>query len=407
MNSVNDIRQRLVDSDLLTSDDADSHLAEWQEETSAWDDVPSEDFVDWLIEQNVITEFQGDAIIQGHVGPFLLGPYRVKEQIAAGRLGAVYRAVHDEFDQPVSLKIFPRSLKDDSEKLARMGREARIFAELDHPNVLRSYEVGCVANTYYLALEDLHGETLAKRLERETRIPYEQACQIMQDVANGLQHLHENDVVHRDLRPDSIWIGENGVNKVIEFGAARDAFAEIDTTDEGAQLTQTETVIGDYEYMAPEQAQDVRDASELSDIYGLGCVLYHCLAGHPPFTDKNPVQLVLKHLNAEVPRISEILEDVPHQLDETLEAMLAKDPTERFQSASDVAYALGQYIKSGADDDRVVVVDVSQQYLDWVNSQKPSEPSQIPDNAVAITPELTDFLGWMSQRQKRRRRRKQ
>ncbi len=403
MNSIEEIRQRLVDGDLLSAAEADEGLTKWRDEIRDYlPDAPPEDFVDWLIEHGRITEFQGDAICAGHTAPFMLGPYTVYEHIAAGRLGGMYRGVQEEFNQPVSLKIFPSSLND--EQLARLGREARIFAELDHANVLRSFEVGRVGNVHYMALEELRGETLAALLEREQRLPYERACAVMRDVARGLQHLHDNEVVHRDLRPENIWVQDNGAAKLFEFGAARDAFASVDTTADGEALTRSDSVVGEYAYMAPEQAQDPCDADHSSDIYALGCVLYHCLAGHPVFTDKNDVKLVLKHVNTVPPRISELIADVPNQVDETLASLLAKVPADRFKSAGDVAFALDQYAKDDAVE-TVEIVGVSQQYFDWIQSKDTNETTGISEDAVAMTPELTEFLSFMGTRSGPRKRR--
>ena len=398
-----EIRRQLVEGGLLSADTVDSYWIAWKEATGGTDST-ADDFVDWLTDQKLITEFQGEAILAGHTGPFLLGLYRVYEHIAPGRLGGFYRAKHDAFQQPVSLKIFPASLKNDPEKLARMGREARIFSELDHPNVPRSYQVGCVGDIYYLALEDLQGETLAARLERDQRIEYGEACRIIRDTAKGLNHLHRNEVIHRDLRPANIWITDTGVPKVIEFGAARDAYAEVDQLEEGAELTKNDTVIGQYDYMAPEQATDLRDAGPPSDIYALGCVLYHCLTGRPPFVESNPIQLVLKHAREEPAKVSDLVSDVPSPIDDTLSGMLSKDPNQRFHSAEQVAFALDQYVPK-EEDEPVAVVPVSQQYLDWVQSQQGDNPHHVSEDSVGISPELTDFLSWISRKKFRRRRR--
>ena len=397
MSTVEDFRQKLIDSQVLSGESADAQLAAWR--ASGGQEAP-EAFIDWLIDQNVITEFQGDAIAHGHSGPFLLGPYRVYEQVAPGLLGGLFRAVQEEFNQPVTLKIFPSSLRADAEKVARMGRELRIFASLDHPHVLRSFQVGQVGNVCYMALEDLKGESLATRLEREKRLPFAEACRIIRDVANGLAYLHKNDIVHRDLRPAHIWLTESGVPKIIEFGSARDAFADLDVEEGGGQVTMSSSVIGDYAYIPPEQASDARSADRRSDIYALGCTLFHCLAGQPPFVDKNPVKLVLRHAREAPPSIHAMFSDVPAQLDETLAGMLAKDPDQRFQKASEAAFALANFVPP--EPERVVIVEVSSHYLEWAKTQQP-EPRKVDESAVGMNPELTRFLIWAARRKKKRK----
>ena len=388
--------QLLVDCGLLSADEVEAQLAAWRDANEALENEEPVDFLDWLVEKELLTEFQRDAVGAGHAVPGLkVGPYRVYEMVAAGRLGSVFRARHDEFDQQVSLKIFPPAAKDDEETLARIGRELRVSLGLEHPNVLRSFDVGCIGTTHYLALEVLHGETLAARLEREGSMSFEDTCRIGYDLAQGLAYLHENDVVHRNVCPETIWITSEGVAKIMEFGAARDAFAEVDTVGD-VQLTTDSTAFGELALTAPEQTQDARRADALSDIYALGATLHVCLAGEPPFTDKNPVRLVVKILTEDVQPISERNSDVPVQFDDTLAGMLAKAPEDRFRDAGQVAAALNQYLPEEVDEERIVIVDVSPGYLEWLESRRKPSNTTLPEDAVGISPELVDFLTWIS-----------
>jgi serine/threonine protein kinase len=412
MTSVDEVRQRLIHSGLLQSEVLESQIATWS--AVALDRTDGASLVDYLIDQELLTEFQGEAILAGHTGPFMLGPYRVYEQVAAGRLGGVFRAVHAEFDQPVSLKVFPAALANDPERLARLGREVRVAVTLDHPNVVRSFQVGRVGPVYYLALEDLAGETLAARLSRDGSLPFAEACRVARDIARGLSHLHANEIVHRDVRPANVWLTATGGVKLMEFGAARDSLAFLDALDnddgdddgDDLDLGGNEAVAGEYDYVAPEQAYDPRQADAQSDLYALGCTLFHCLAGRPPFTESNPVRQALRHVHDTPPHIADLVPDVPHQIDETLGGMLAKQPGDRFRSADDVAFALAPFAGEEAEQERIVVVDVSPEYLEWVQSSQP-EPigATLSESSVAVTPELTEFLGWMGTRQRRQKRR--
>jgi len=401
--NVQQVRARLLESKLLSSDDIDSSLESWRLAGGSDDDGDS--YIASLVEQGRLTGFQGEALLAGHAGPYLLGPYRVSERIVSGVLGSIYRAEHVEFGQPVSLKVFPAALNQDPEQFARMGREVRVSVSLDHPNVVRSFQVGRVGDVHYLALEPLTGETLANLLEREGRLPVGRACRLARDVARGLSHLHQHEIIHRDVRPDNIWVTENGVAKLMEFGGARDSLDFLDVLDgEDETPAAAETVVGQYEYMAPEQAQEIADADSRSDIYALGCTLYHCLTGQPPFEHKDPVKLVLKHVNEPLPPVSTISDDVPRPLDETVAGMLAKDPAERFQRAEEVAWALDQYAEDDSQVESVVVQEVSPQYLEWVQKQHPAPQKTVSDEGVGVSPELTEFLSWMTTRQSRRKR---
>jgi serine/threonine-protein kinase len=388
MSSVDQVRQQLLDSRLMTDEAADQQIARWQDETKAADDTPGEALIDWLVEEQVLTEFHGDALRAGHTGPFMLGPYRVFERMAVGRLGNIYRAVHDALDQPVSLKVFPSVLKDDPEKVARMRREFRANVELEHPNIVRNFQIGEVGDVYYLAFEDLKGETLADRLDWEGALPYPTACKLIRDAALALAHLHDKGLVHRDVHPGNMWISLGGVLKLMELGAVRDALGQVITSPEDEGITTSETVLGSFDCMAPEQAQDAHAADHRSDIYSLGCTLYHCLAGQRPFAVRNPVKLVMHHLTKMPTPIGEVEPDLPAPLADAVTSMIAKAPDERYQKAADVAWALEQH----CEPEHLAVLDeaeVSDEYLDWLRTAS--------EEAVeARTPELAGFLNWLA-----------
>jgi len=388
MSSLEDTRRQLIQSELMTADTVDSQIARWRDETGASEDAPGEPWIDWLVERQLLTEFQGDALRAGHTGPFMLGPYRVFERRAVGRLGNIYRAVHAELEQPVSIKVFPSSLKDDSEKVARMHREFRASVELEHPHILRSFQIGHVGDVYYLAFEDLQGETLLDRLDREGAMPYPTACKLIREAALALAHLHEKGLVHRDVHPGNMWINEDEVLKLMELGAVRDALGEVVTGPEDLKVTTTETVIGTFDYMAPEQAQDAHAADHRSDIYSLGCTLYHCLTGKKPFPEKNPIKLVMQHVTKMPPALAEIVPDVPKKLSDAVASMIAKSPDDRFPKAEDVAWTLEQHV----DASQLAVPEereVSPEYVDWLHSYE--------DKTIeARTPELAGFLSWLA-----------
>jgi serine/threonine protein kinase len=382
------IRQQLIDGELITAEAADQYISKWREQTGASAGTPGEELLDWLVGQGVLTDFQGSAIKAGHIGPFMLGPYRVFERVAVGRLGNVYRAMHDELNQPVSLKVFPGSLKDDHEKLTRMEREFRATAELDHPNIVRSFQIGQAGDIYYLALQDLRGETLLDRLNREGAIPYPTACRLILDVARGLAHLHEDGLVHRDIAPANMWVTEGGNCMLMELGAVRDALGGAVGAPEEEQITTSETVIGTFDYMPPEQAQDAHAADHRSDIYSLGCALYHCLAGEKPFKEKNPVKLVMAHSTKMPTPLTEVVPDIPAKLSEAVASMMAKSPSDRYQKTQDVIWAL----EPQAEEPEVPAAEeqvATPEYLEWLRTT--TEKSK-----AARSPELAEFFEWLA-----------
>jgi serine/threonine-protein kinase len=402
MPDLAEIKARLTQSDVMTAQKAAECQSAWQAETRGTEEE-GERFVAWLAENGLLTQFQADAVLAGHSVPLMLGPYRVYEAVVAGRLGGVFRAVHQEFEQPVSIKIFPSATVADPEKFARMGRELRVSVELLHPNVLRAFQVGRAGDLYYLAMEDLHGETLAARLERKGYLPLDEACRIGRDVAQGLAHLHDNGVVHRDVRPENIWITWDGVPKLMEFGAARDAFAALDVVPGAGgphEVTAEDATIGDIHYVSPEQARDARNATPQSDLYSLGSVLYHCLAGRPPFEDDNPMRLALKLAGDEPQKISQLNQEVPEAMDDTMAGLLAKKPEDRFAKARHVVMALDPFVPH--ETETVEVVPVNPQFLAWCRAHEHQGPAMLPDQAEGVSPELAVFLEWMGERERRR-----
>ena len=389
MRSVQNIRQQLIDSQLLAAEDIDVQIERWREDTGTAGDT-GEALVDWLVQQQLLTEFQAEAMRAGQTGPFMLGPYRVFERLAVGRLGSIYRAVNEELYQPVSLKVFPSSLCDDAEKVARMEREFRSTVELEHPHVVRSFQIGRVGDIYYLAFEDLKGETLQERLDRDGAIPYQMASRLMYDAVAGLGHIHQKGLVHRDVCPGHMWITERGTLKLMELGAVRDALGLVVTAEEEG-VTNSESVIGTFDYMAPEQAQDAHGADHRSDIYSLGCTFYHCLTGQPPFVEKNTIRMVMRHATETPQPLTDLVDDIPPQLAAAVHSMLAKSPEKRFESAADVMWSLEKFVDKDAEP--IEEDEVREEFLQWlIETEGPVEPKV----RETRSPELATFLHWLA-----------
>lgn len=388
MPTVDEIHHALVESELMTPDAADRQVAAWREATGERDDAAGDKLADWLVTNNELTDFQAAAIKAGHAGPFMLGPYRVHQRVAAGTLGNIYRAVHVELDQPVSLKVFPSNLKDDPERLGRMQREARASVELDHPNIVRTFQIGRAGEIYYLAFQDLPGETLRQRLDRDGAIDPPEAARLLRDAAAALAHLHGKGFVHRDVRPGTMWVTPAGVLKLMEFGGVSAAVEGMQDED----ITTSDTVIGSIDYMAPEQAADAHAADHRADIYSLGCTAYHCLSGEKPFREKNPIRLAMKHATELPPALKEWIPDIPEKLSGAVDSMIAKDPADRFQTAQDVVWAMEEHFDSSehrADDS----AEVSEDFLTWAASPENPEHQRTRETR---SPELAGFLHWLA-----------
>ena len=225
-----------------------------------------------------------------------LGPYEIVAPLGAGGMGEVYRARDSRLDRTVAIKILPAHLSHDLEAKERFDREARSISSLSHPNICHLYDVGEQDGTSYLVMEYLEGETLADRL-RKGPLPFDQFLKIAIEICEGLEKAHRSGVVHRDLKPGNIMLTKNGT-KLMDFGLAKaiptatpspDPTASFDTPATGQPLTAHGTVVGTFQYMAPEQLEG-READARSDIFSLGAVLYEMVTGRRAFDGNESVQ---------------------------------------------------------------------------------------------------------------------
>ncbi|HEY7427767.1 MAG TPA: serine/threonine-protein kinase [Gemmataceae bacterium] len=310
-------------------------------------------FVKWLAHHGHVTDYQADVLLRRRDDPLVLGPYKVRGRIGRGPMAGIYEAVHP-LGQVVAIKVLPPARAADPTVLARFKREARLAMRLHHPNVIRTFQAGEHHGTHFLVMELLRGETLKDVLLRRGRLPPAEAIRLLYQAFLGLQHVHEQGLVHRDLEPANLMLLSDKVDggditlnstvKILDIGLGRAVF------DEGApgagpiNLTATSDQLGTPLYCAPEQSKDARQADIRSDIYSLGCVLYHALAGQPPFEDRGAVRLMLSHATEPPPRLTSLNLGVPAGLQAVLDRMLAKDPAFRFPVPEQAAEALRQFL---------------------------------------------------------------
>lgn len=389
--NVEQVRQLVLDGRLMAEPALDAQIADWQAQGGSPDDGDA--LINRLADQQLITEWHALTLRAGVAGPYVIGPYRVLDRITAGRLGSVYRAIHEVFNQPVSLKIFPAALNDDPERVARLARETRIAVQVDNPHIVQTFQVGRVGPITFLAFEALRGETLAARLATDKRLPVFEACHLAREIALGLAHLHSLDIVHRDVQPSNIWVTADGHAKLMEFGAARDALSYLDLRENEDQpfTVQNSELLGNCDYMSPEQGVNEHNADARSDIYSLGCVLFQCLTGEVLFPDANPVRKMLKKA-CEAPRqVTDIDPEIPKPIAEIVAMMLARDPAQRYQRAEDVAWALEQHL--ALEEWQIAATsDVSPDFLEWAHTTK-----EIETPVAAADPGLIGFLDWMAE----------
>jgi len=267
-----------------------------------------------------------------------IGPYEISTRLGAGGMGEVWRAKDTRLDRSVAIKILPAELAKNPQLRTRLDREAKTISQLNHPNICTLYDVG----EDYLVMELLEGETLADRVERGA-MPIADVLKYGQQVAEALDRAHRAGVIHRDLKPSNIMLTKTGA-KLLDFGIARAAEIESSpgpdgTTQKVTSLTEEGTVIGTFEYMAPEQLE-ARPADARTDIFGLGSLLYEMATGRRAFQGTSRPSLIAAIVAGTPQPISIVQPSAPPLLQHVIEKCLEKDPDARWQSAHDVAEEL-------------------------------------------------------------------
>jgi hypothetical protein len=286
--------------------------------------------------------------------------YRILELLGAGGMGAVYRAEHRRMERHVALKVMSADLMDRPEMVERFHREVKAAALLNHPNIVTAYDADQAGDAHFLIMEFVEGISLAQKVQQEGPLPVTQACACIRQAALGLQHAHERGMVHRDIKPHNLMLTPTGQVKILDFGLARfvretasvraePASATGETTGQTASgaasaLTQTGTLMGTADFIAPEQATDPSRAGVRADIYSLGCTLYYLLAGHAPFPEGTALDKLTGHCERAPKPLANLRRDIPPALARVVERMMAKEPTQRYQTPAEAAEALAPFL---------------------------------------------------------------
>ena len=281
-----------------------------------------------------------------------LGPYEILGAVGAGGMGEVYKARDTRLERTVAIKVLPPHLSASPEVRQRFEREAKTISQLSHPHICALYDVGNHEGIEYLVMEFLEGETLEQRLVRGP-LPVEQLLRYGMEMTDALDKAHRRGIVHRDLKPGNVMLTASGV-KLVDFGLAKLAQARgasgasptILPTQAGTNLTAEGTILGTFQYMAPEQLEG-READARTDIFAFGAVLYEMATGRKAFTGRSQASLISAILRDEPEPISMIQPMTPPALDRAVKTCLAKDPEDRFHVAHDVRLQL-EWIAEGA-----------------------------------------------------------
>ena len=283
------------------------------------------------------------------VGELIAGRYELEELAGTGGMSSVYRAHDTLLERHVALKLLHEYHGADAESIERFRREARAVAQLSHPHIVTVIDRGEDGDRQFIVFEYVDGENLKELVAREGPLPVRRALELAIQVGEGLACAHEHGVVHRDVKPQNVLLNGDGQAKVTDFGIAR-------SLDVDHGMTQTGTVIGTSNYIAPEQASG-RSVDERTDIYSLGVVLFELLTGDVPFPGENFVAVAMRHVHEEPPSVLELRPDVPFRVAQVVERALAKDPDDRFPSMATMVAELRACLAEGeAPDARTMIV---------------------------------------------------
>lgn len=289
---------------------------------------------DLLEEHGYLTPYQAGHVREGRTTGLIVGQYAVLDEVGHGTVGMVYKARHRLMGRLAALKVFTPE-NNDVENQKRFLREIQATAQLDHPNLVKGYEAGEHQGAYFLAMEYVDGKDLHNRVDANGVLPLPQALDIFTQAAAGLGFAHSLGMVHRDVKPANIMVGDDGRVRVLDLGLVRflQGISSMTTSLDGS-------VRGTAAFMAPEQAVSIRSADHRSDIYALGGSLYFAMTGRAMFEQKVIMLQLLAHQREPAPRLRTHRPDAPESLERLYQLLVAKDPAQRPQSMEQVIEGL-------------------------------------------------------------------
>jgi hypothetical protein len=288
-----------------------------------------------LVRHKLLTPFQAEQLLQGRWRGFLIGRYKVLAVLGVGGMGKVFLCEHPGMRRQVAIKVLPPKLAEDKDTVEAFYNEARALARLDHRNIVHAYDAAKDSGVHYLVLEYVKGRTLEDLVAKDGPLGAHRAIDYLRQAALGLRHAFGAGLVHRDVKPGNFLVTDAGVLKILDLGLARFC-----TGPESGTGSKPGRVVGTLDYMAPEQALNTGEVDHRADIYSLGATFYFCLTGRPPFGTGTVAQKMLWHQMRTPEPIRKTRGDLPAQLTDIVEKMMAKDPAERFQTADELLAAL-------------------------------------------------------------------
>ena len=323
--------------------------ARWKSSATAAQLEDAEACAEFLVTAGALTHWQAMKLLDGRHRGFFLGKYKLLDHLGSGGMSSVYLAEHVLMQRRVAVKVLPQNRVSDASYLARFHFEARAAAVLDHPNIVRVFDLDNDGRIHYLVMEYIEGYDLDELVSEHGPLDYHTAVEFIKQAGAGLEHAHQAGLVHRDIKPANLLVDMRGTLKILDMGLAKFTSGARAVQDFGHD----EHVLGTADYLAPEQAVNSQTVDHRGDIYGLGCTLYFLLTGHPPFAKGTSQERMAAHQHEEPPSLLVERPDAPQALVAICGRMMEKSPLDRYQSASEVRQALEAWLESEAAFGRV------------------------------------------------------
>lgn len=324
----------VVENGLVTPEEMD-HCNSLLRESASTEDPRT--LADLLLEHDYVTQRQLQRLrsdFEARKSSQRIPGYRIHRKLGSGAMATVFLANQLSLDRPVAIKVLPKKFSDNAKFIERFYKEGRAAAKLNHPNIVAAYDVGQAGEHHYFVMEYIDGPTVYDMLVKDKRIPEAEAIRIVTGVAKALEHAHARGFIHRDIKPKNIMLNSQGVVKLADLGLARAM------SDKEAARAEAGRAYGTPYYISPEQIRGELKIGPPADIYGLGATFYHMVTGRVPFEGKNPSAVMHKHLKSPLTPPDHVNPNISPGCAQVIEMMMAKDPAERYQNATDLLHDL-------------------------------------------------------------------
>ena len=320
----------MVESGIVTTEELELCNIELRESMNT--DLP-QTLADLLIDNDYATDHQINRLkseFEAQKSSQRIPGYKIRKKVGAGAMATVFLAHQISLDRSVAIKVLPKKFSDNSNFIARFYQEGRAAAKLNHPNIVSAFDVGKAGDHHYFVMEYVDGPTVYDLIVKKKRVPEAEAIEIIRQTALALQHAHERGFIHRDIKPKNIMVSSDKVVKLADLGLARAL------SDKDAAQAEAGRAYGTPYYISPEQIRGDVKIDTRADLYGLGATFYHMVTGKVPFTGKNPSDVMHKHLKNELTPPDHRNPELSAGCAQVIEMLLAKDPKDRYQSATDL-----------------------------------------------------------------------